>query len=68
MSTDLRATSIPQSNQTSTDSDSVVRGSDSQARAKASVFHIQTGIRAGGPAAANAAREAIRGAYGKPTY
>ena len=47
MSADLRATSIPQSNQMSTDRDSVVRGSDSQARAKASVFHIQTGIRAG---------------------
>ena len=47
MSADLRATSIPQSNQMSTDRDSVVRGSDSQARAKASMFHIQTGIRAG---------------------
>jgi hypothetical protein len=47
MDTDLRATSIRQSNQTSTDSDSVVRGIDSQGRAKAPTFHIQTGVRAG---------------------
>ena len=47
MSTDLRATSIPQGNQMSTDRDSVVRGSDSQGRVKAPIFHIQTGIRAG---------------------
>jgi hypothetical protein len=48
MSTDLRSTSVSQGNQMSTDSDSVVRGTDSQDRAKASIFHIQTGIQAGG--------------------
>ena len=47
MGTDLRATSIPQSNQMSTDSDSVVRGIDSQTREKDPIFHVQTGIRAG---------------------
>ena len=47
MNANLKSTSIPQSNQTSTDSGFVVRGTDSQSPVKAPTFHVQTGIRAG---------------------
>jgi hypothetical protein len=41
MDTDVRLTAIPQSDQTSTDQ------AETQGRVKASMFHVQTGIRAG---------------------
>jgi hypothetical protein len=64
MSTNLRSTCVSQGKQMSTDSDSVVRGTDSQVLAKASIFHIQTGIRAGGPSHARAARQSARASAG----
>jgi hypothetical protein len=42
MSTDMRTTSIAQSNESSTDQ------ADTQDQVKAPTFHVQTGVRAGG--------------------
>jgi hypothetical protein len=64
MSTNLRSTSVSQDKQMSTDSDSVVRATDLQVLAEASIFQIQTGVRAGGPSQARAARQAARASAG----
>ena len=61
MNSNLKSTFVPQSNQSNADSDSV-------GREKGPIFHIQTGIRAGGFAEGRAARQAARGSTDAATW